>query len=112
MNNVVFIDPGQLNCELALDVLQQQPDGMGGYSEAWTQIAMLWGRIEPLSVTQRNFGTRPQPEATHRILLRFRDDLSTAMRLRKGARVFRLSGVHDPDESGRYLICMAIEEGR
>ncbi len=112
MNNVLFIDPGQLNGELTLEELRPEADGMGGYVEAWAEIAMLWGRIEPVSVTQRNFGTRPQPEATHRILLRFHDNLSTAMRLRKGARLFRLNTVHDPDQTGRYLVCMAVEEGR
>lgn len=112
MNNVLFIDPGQLTCELALETLQPEPDGMGGYQEIWTEIAMLWGRLEPVSVSQRNFGTRPQPEATHRILLRFRENMSTAMRLRKGARVFQLNAIHDPDETGRYLVCMAMEEGR
>jgi len=32
--------------------------------------------------------------------------------LRKGGRIFVLRSVHDPDESGRYLICLAVEEGR
>jgi SPP1 family predicted phage head-tail adaptor len=112
MNNVLFIDPGQLTAELALEMLQPVADGMGGYTETWVEIATVWGRIEPVSVAQRDFGTRPQPQVTHRILLRFRDDISTAMRLRKGARLFRLSAVHDPDETGRYLVCLAVEEGR
>lgn len=45
MNNVLFIDPGQLTCELALESLQPEPDGMGGYQETWTEIAMLWGGL-------------------------------------------------------------------
>ncbi|WP_343313901.1 phage head closure protein [Brucella sp. BE17] len=112
MNNVLFIDPGQLDRELALEELRPEADGLGGYVETWAEIAMLWGRIEPVSVTQRNFATRPQPEATHRILLRFRDGLTTAMRFRKGGRLFRLETILDPDETGRYLICTAVEEGR
>ncbi|MFC4626098.1 phage head closure protein [Daeguia caeni] len=112
MNNVLFIDPGQLRSELVLEAMQPVPDGMGGYAEGWVEIAMIWGRIEPVSVTNRDFGTRPQPEATHRILLRFRPDITSDKRLRKGERVFSLRAVHDPDETGRYLICLAAEEGR
>lgn len=112
MNNVLFIDPGQLNCELALEAMLPVSDGMGGYTGNWTELAMVWGRIEPVSVVSRDFGTRPQPEATHRILLRFRADITTDKRLRKGGRVFSLRSVHDPDETGRYLICLAVEEGR
>lgn len=112
MNNVLFIDPGQLSSELVLETMQPVADGMGGYREDWTEVAMVWGRIEPISTARRDFGTRPQPEVTHRILLRFRGDVSTATRLRKGGRVFALRTVHDPDETGRYLVCLAAEEGR
>ncbi|MBB5703711.1 SPP1 family predicted phage head-tail adaptor [Ochrobactrum daejeonense] len=112
MNNVLFIDPGQLTSELALEAMQPIADGMGGYDESWDEIGMVWGRIEPVSTSQKDFGARPRPEVTHRILLRFRPDLSSAMRLRKGGRIFSLRSVHDPDESGRYLICLATEQGR
>lgn len=33
MNNVLFIDPGQLTSEMALEAMQPLPDGMGGYAE-------------------------------------------------------------------------------
>ncbi|TWH02917.1 head-tail joining protein [Ochrobactrum sp. J50] len=45
---------------------------MGGYGENWSDVGMVWGRTEPLSASQKDFDTRPQPEVTHRILLRFR----------------------------------------
>ncbi|PWL19031.1 head-tail adaptor protein [Falsochrobactrum shanghaiense] len=112
MNNMLFIDPGQLTCELALEAMHPVGDGMGGHEETWSEVATVWGRIEPLSTAQRDFGTRPRPEVTHRILLRFRHDISSDKRLRKAGRVFALRSVHDPDESGRYLICLAVEEGR
>lgn len=112
MNNMLFIDAGQLRSELALEAMRPMADGMGGYAETWTEIASVWGRIEPVSTAQRDFGIRPRPEITHRILLRFRDDIAVDKRLRKGGRVFALRSVHDPDESGRYLVCLAVEEGR
>ncbi|MBN9046187.1 MAG: phage head closure protein [Rhizobiales bacterium] len=112
MNNMVFIDPGRLTAELALEAMQPVPDDMGGYTESWTEVATVWGRIEQVSIAQRDFGVLPRPEVTHRILLRFRDGVATGMRLRKGARVFVLRAVHDPDETGRYLTCLAVEEGR
>jgi len=112
MNNVLFIDPGQLTAELALEAMQPVADGMGGYRETWSEIGTVWGRIEPVSTSQRDFGIRPRPEVTHRILVRFRDDISSDKRFRKGGRIFSLRAVHDADERGRYLICLAVEEGR
>ncbi|MEJ5079422.1 phage head closure protein [Ochrobactrum sp. MYb379] len=112
MNNVLFIDPGQLTAELALEAMQPVADGMGGYRETWFEIGTVWGRIEPVSTSQRDFGIRPRPEITHRILVRYRDDISSDKRFRKGGRIFSLRAVHDADERGRYLICLAVEEGR
>jgi SPP1 family predicted phage head-tail adaptor len=42
---------------------------------------------------------------THRIWLRWRDDLVGGMRLRKGARLFVIRAFRDPDEAGRYALC-------
>ena len=48
---------------------------------------------------------------THRITIRKRNDIRSGMRFVKGARVFEIETVHDPDETGRYLVCRVREEG-
>lgn len=48
---------------------------------------------------------------THRITIRRREGIRSGMRLVKGTRVFAIVTVHDPDETGRYLICRTREEG-
>lgn len=110
MNNILFIDPGQLTSELTLEALHRLADGMGGYTENWVEEATIWGRIEPVTTAQRDFGARPRPRVTHRVLVRFRDDISADKRLRKGHRIFSLLSSHDPDETGRYLICLTVED--
>ncbi|PYE88387.1 phage head closure protein [Phyllobacterium leguminum] len=110
--NTVFIDAGRFSSELALEQLQPVPDGIGGFTENWIEVATLWGRIEPVSDAARYFGGQPLEEITHRITLRSRDDMTSGMRLRKGTRCFMVLSVHDPDESGRYCLCRVREEGR
>ncbi|GAB1581394.1 phage head closure protein [Phyllobacterium phragmitis] len=110
--NTVFIDAGRLRTELVLERLRPVADGIGGYTETWEEFATLWGRIEPVSDTARYFGAQPLEEITHRITVRFRDDIASGMRLRKGGRHFMILTVHDPDESGRYSLCRVREEGR
>jgi len=51
-------------------------------------------------------------ETTHRIAIRHRDGVGSAMRFVDGARVFTILTVHDPDETGRYLVCRVKEAGR
>ncbi|PRD45800.1 head-tail adaptor protein [Phyllobacterium phragmitis] len=110
--NTVFIDAGRLSSELALERIRPAPDGIGGYTEKREEVATLWGRVEPVSDTARYFGAQPLEEITHRIILRFRNDVESGMRLRKGERHFTIITVHDPDESRRYCLCRVREEGR
>jgi SPP1 family predicted phage head-tail adaptor len=108
---VLFIDAGELRTELALEACTPQPDGIGGFSESWAEIAALFAKIEPVSA-ESVFGADQTIETvTHRITLRHRDGIASGMRLRKSGRVFEIVTVHDPDETGRYLVCKAREIG-
>lgn len=111
MNKVLLIDPSQFSTELALEAMQSVADGMGGYKEIWSEVATLWGKIEPISSTPSG-QVRPFPELTHRIYVRYREDITSDKRFRKGERIFTLRSVYDPDESKRYLTCLAVEVGR
>ncbi|MFC5385349.1 phage head closure protein [Aquamicrobium segne] len=106
---VSFLNPGVLRTEMALEKPEAIPDGMGGFSEHWTEIATIFARIEPLAAESR-FGADKQMEAvTHRITLRKRQTIESNMRFRRGSRVFQIVTLHDPDESGRYLVCRTRE---
>ena len=48
---VLFIDPGELRMELALEACSTLPDGLGGFTETWTETATLFARIEPVTAT-------------------------------------------------------------
>ncbi|MDT6940383.1 phage head closure protein [Brucella pseudogrignonensis] len=111
MNKILLIDPSQFKTELALETMQPVADGMGGYKETWSEVAIVWGKLEPISSTPRG-QVRPFPELTHRIYVRYRGDITSDKRFRKGERIFTLRTVYDPDESKRYLTCLAVEVGR
>ena len=107
-----FIDPGAFRNEMSLQQAALTPDGTGGHGEVWTEIATLFAVIEPITATARFGAAQEHETVTHRITLRFRGDLQSGMRLVKQERVFSVVNVHDPDETGRYLVCRAREEGR
>lgn len=110
--NGLFIDPGALRTELSLQQATLAPDGLGGHAESWTEVATLFARIEPVSA-QARFGADQSVETTtHRITMRHRPDVASGMRLARAGRVFEVVSVHDPDETGRYLVCRATEKGR
>lgn len=108
--NMTFLDPGQFTARLDLEAATPTPDGQGGAALAWTAAASLWARIEPSNFSFNEVAGQMRGQLTHRIWIRARDGVSEGMRFRKGARVFTIRAVRDPDESGRYLVCLC-EEG-
>ncbi len=106
-----FLNPGALRTELALEKAHTAPDGMGGFSEQWHEVATVFARIEPLAAQSRFGADKMLETVTHRIALRKRDGIEGGMRFRRGGRIFEIVTVHDPDESGRYLVCRAREGG-
>lgn len=105
-----FIDAGRLSSELILEARAETPDGYGGHADQWNEIAAVWGRIEPVSTASPLWADKRLAEVTHRITIRFRDDVGAGMRFRRNSRRFDIRMLVDPDESGRYLVCLTREE--
>ncbi len=106
-----FIDPGSFRHELVLETVSTIPDGAGGYTEAWAEAGTIFARIEPLAARSRYGADQTLEKVTNRVTLRHRDDLRSGMRLRRLERLFDIVTVHDPDETGRYLVCAVTEVG-
>ena len=106
---VVFFDPCQMTARLSLEEQTSTPDGQGGGTLSWTEIAAMWAKIEPVSTSLAERAGAEIGTITHRIWLRFREGVSAGQRLRKGARLFAIKLVQDPDETGRYLTCLSQE---
>jgi SPP1 family predicted phage head-tail adaptor len=108
----LFVDPGRLSTELALEQAALEPDGAGGHSEVWSEVSLVFGLVEPVSAASTFGAGQTLETVTHRVTIRYRPDVRSGMRFRRQARIFAILTVHDPDESGRYLVCRAREEGR
>ena len=106
----LFIDPGALRTELSLQAVATTADGLGGFTEDWTEFATVFGHIEPMAVESRFGAGQTLETVTHRIMLRHRADVSSGMRFSRQGRIFEIVTVHDPDETGRYLICRVREK--
>ena len=107
-----FIDPGAFRQELTLEAATLAPDGAGGHAETWAEVATLFARVEPVSAASRFGADQTLERVTHRVTMRWRGDVASGMRLRRLSRLLQLVTVHDPDETGRYLVCQAREVGR
>jgi SPP1 family predicted phage head-tail adaptor len=109
---VTFFDPGQMTARLDLEVPQSAPDGQGGATVTWEVAASLWARIEPVSFVVAEAAAAEGGTISHRIWVRFREDIAAGQRFRKGGRTFSVRLVRDPDETRRYLVCQCEEQSR
>ncbi len=107
-----FFDAGRLNQRLGLQQRVETPDLSGGIVVSFVEVAQVWGMLEPVGAAMRNLAQQSDETVTHRISLRYRDDIASGWRFTKGTRTFRIITVYDPDETGRYLLCRTEEEGR
>jgi SPP1 family predicted phage head-tail adaptor len=104
------IDPGLFRTELSLQQATVAGDGHGGHTESWAELAKVLCRVEPLAARSAYQADQTIETVTHRITLRARTDLSAGMRFVSDTRVFEVLTVHDPDETGRYVVCSAREQ--
>lgn len=106
------LDAGALSARLELEAPADVPDGQGGVVAGFAAVASVWARIEPVSVRAEEAVDEKRFTVTHAITVRHRGDLLAGMRFRKGGRSFLVTAVHDPDGTGRYLVCRCAEDGR
>lgn len=96
---------------LVIETRIETPDGAGGVKRDWTPSATIWAAVETLDAEQRFEAGQIGQRLTHRVTLRYRDDLDTTQRFRRAGDVLAIRGVRDPDGHKRRLVC-ACEELR
>jgi len=106
----MILDPGQMSARLDLEMRSDVGDGQGGIVQGFVAVASLWARIEPVAMAKEERADAAVFTVTHRIWIRFRDDIEAGMRFRKGGRIFTVRAFYDPDETRRYVVCRCVEE--
>ena len=98
---------GALRRRLILEALTRTPDGSGGITDAWTNLAVIWAAIHPRTGSEIFDEGRTEGRITHDIWVRPRPDIAPGQRLRINARLFNIRAVLRPDEfvNRLRLIC-------
>jgi SPP1 family predicted phage head-tail adaptor len=76
---------------------------------SWRPVGVVWAALRPTAARETANSDAQNLHTTHEIWLRFRADLTGAMRFRLGLRVFAIQSIRDPDERQRWLICQTDE---
>lgn len=85
-------------------------DGQGGYTKSWSPFAMVWARMIPASGSENRNTQQLASEVNYRATVRYRDGITSAMRINWNGRLFNIRTVSDPDGLKINLI-LIVEEG-
>jgi len=78
-------------------------DDYGAESIAWITVATVWAAIEPLAGRELIAAQAAQSETTGKIRIRFRSDVSPAMRGKFGEKIYNFLAAIDMDERNREI---------
>jgi len=87
----------------------RSPDPGGGVAVSWTPVAQVWAQMRSLSGSEAVIADGLQGAVSHEFTIRKRTDVSPAMRLGYGARVFVIRAVLDRDGPEPYVRIQAEE---
>lgn len=104
---------GKMNRRLTLQDEILSPDGGGGFSSIWQNVPnnpSVFAAVTPLSFSEEIRFRQISAQATHRITLRFREDIRHGMRLTEQGRVYHVVSLLPLDEKREYLVIIAEEK--
>lgn len=91
----------RMSLEAPVDV----PDPSGGFLRNWQAVSDVWASVSSAPPRPRLEAARQDEAISHRITIRWRPDISAAMRLSDGSGDYLIHGAHDADGKRRFLIC-------
>lgn len=102
---------GKLRHRITFQDSVPTPDGYKGSSEVtWTNFVTVWASVKPLTGREYFFSQQVKAEVTHRVKIRYRDDITVKMQILFGTRVFGIESIFDIEERHEVLEIFCREE--
>jgi len=76
-----MIGAGELDQRVTLQRPDSAPDGRGGVTKGWSDIATVWARVRPISGRERAAAGQIEAAATYRVTIRRRTDITADCRI-------------------------------
>lgn len=83
----------------------------GSMSETWEDLYKLYAAIEPLSAKEFLAASTTEHKVTCRIIIRYKDGLTTNMRILHGNKLYNIEGLQTDIDSGIEYITIPCSTG-
>lgn len=108
-----MIDPGKMRHRITFQTFDGTSDGYGDPLDAddahWPDVVTTWAAIDPISGREFYAAEQSQSEVTHKVRLRYRPGITTAMRISWQGRKLKILSVIDWEERHESLLLMCKE---
>lgn len=102
---------GNLNERITIQTVTRTIDLQGGATESWADKITVWGEVIPVSSDQRWDSERLGYFATHKITIRYRNDLNTSMRIKRGGTIYYIHRLIEQKKKGAEYLVLGVAEG-
>jgi SPP1 family predicted phage head-tail adaptor len=105
---------GKLNKRITIQEQNRTPDGGGGFSVVWQSIAAnpsVYASVVPLSGGEVLSMRQLENTVTHRVMIRYRSDITTAMRILNGTEVYDIKSIINIGGRNEYIEILATARG-
>jgi len=100
---------GDLNKRVTLQHKTRVADGMGGFSESYSDAATVFAAIRPTTAKELVQANSTAMVVSHRIRIRYRRDVKGSYRVKFGNRYFAIVSIINPEEKNEWLDLMCKE---
>ncbi len=100
----------KLRSRITIEQPVDTPDGSGGISRSWQEVAVLWAEILPLRGSERLRAMQLTSNVSHRFRIRFKTGITSAMRISWNSKIFNIQAVLDTRPQSGMLELLAEEE--
>lgn len=93
----------RLNKRITIQTKTITSDGFGSHNEVWTNLAIVWAEINPISNKNVFEANKIDDKTTHIITIRYYASLTTKDRIKYGDRIFNIIGIINPLENNKIM---------
>lgn len=101
---------GKLRHRITFQEEVKRSDGYMGFIISWKDVVTIWASVEPLSGREFFYGHQIKNEVSHRVKVRYREDLSVEMRINWDRRIMKIESILDVKSEHRILEILCREE--
>lgn len=101
---------GDLRQRIKIQQKSVTRDTYGGETITWTDVAIVWAAVEPISGREYFSAQQFRAEVTTRIRIRHRAGITPVMRVSSGTRLYDIISVIEVNERNRevHLMCQEV----